>query len=271
MTVDSDRCKLCGSVKQRLIKETSDGYFHRRIVECMNCGLAFVNPQPTEKELAALYDRMYHVDRESIETGNEAAFAGADRVAFRINRRLPRLSALKKSGNLLDVGANDGSFLKFAKQAGYDPYGVELSPTAAEYAARNSGAPVVKGSIDDFISQYPDMLFDVITLWDVVEHFLDPMQELIKINSLLKPGGILALSTVNRGSLRGIVYKDRWIGFTESPEHIFFFTPAVMRRLLTAAGFTPLKVYGWMTAPVLLRFADWFRMGNILEVYSRKS
>ncbi len=271
MTANLVRCKLCGSDRQRLIKETGDGYFHRRIVECRGCGLAFVSPQPTEEELAALYDRMYHVDRESIETGNKAAFAGTDRVEFRIRKRLPRLASVKKAGTLLDVGANDGSFLKFAKQTGYDTYGVELSPTAAEYAARNSDSPVVKGSVDDFIAQFPDMLFDVVTLWDVVEHFLDPLMELKKINSLLKPGGILALSTVNRGSLRGIVYKDKWLGFTQSPEHIFFFTPAVMRRFLAAAGFKPLKVYGWMTAPVLLRFADWFKMGNILEVYSRKN
>ena len=270
MEESSDRCNLCGSDGTRFIKESDDKYFHRRIVECTGCGLAYVSPQPTPEQLEELYARMYHADRKSLDDGTVTRFSDAERLGYRISRRLPRLGAYKSGGKLLDIGTNDGLFLINAKNAGYEVYGVEISPSAAELAARKSGAPVVSGALSDFIARYPDLRLDVVTLWDVIEHFTDPMAELKKIFGLLNPGGILALSTVNRGSLRGSVYKDRWLGFTESPEHIFFFTPTVMRRLIKKAGFTPLKVYGWMTAPVLLRFMDWFKKGNILEVYARK-
>lgn len=268
----SDQCNLCGSSRARLIKEDSyEGYFPRRIVECVECGLAYVNPQPSMQQLENFYSGKHYVEIPEVPDENVAEYEGDQRIVYRSKRRVQKIKKYRRSGNLLDCGVNDGTFIKHAKEAGYQAYGLEISPAMAVFAQKYAGTVVEEGTLDDFAEKYQDLRLDLITMWDVLEHVLDPMAELKKMNKLLNPGGVIALSTPNRGSLRGRMYGDGWLGFQEGAEHLFFFSPEVMCRYLRLAGFRVLKVYGWMTAPVLLRFVDWFKLGNILEVYAQKT
>ena len=83
----------------------------------------------------------------------------------------------------------------------------------------------------------PPHSVDLVTLWEVLEHLPDPLATLRRISVILRPGGLLALSTPDAGSAVARALGGRWPGWSKIPEHLFFFDRATLRRLPTEAGF----------------------------------
>jgi SAM-dependent methyltransferase len=136
-------------------------------------------------------------------------------------------------GKLLDVGCAAGFFLAVARERGWDAHGVEISDFAAAYAQK-SGFDVFRGGLEE----YPPSsgAFDLVTLWDVIEHLRDPREGLQKIHELLKPGGYLVLTTPAVDSWTHRIFRDKWMGFKDV-EHLFFFSRKTLKELLTQCGF----------------------------------
>jgi len=137
-------------------------------------------------------------------------------------------------GTLLDVGCAFGRFLLLAGKAGWQPLGVELSAPAAKIA-RESGLEVIGGTLQT--ADLPDASVDAVTLWEVIEHVRSPLDELGQIARILKPGGVIALSTPNAASLRARQEGPDWYGYHVSREHLLFFTPKTLASALKSAGF----------------------------------
>ncbi|MEM8858661.1 MAG: class I SAM-dependent methyltransferase [Chloroflexota bacterium] len=204
---------------------TPDYGIHGRIVQCNKCGHIYTNPVQDAEELLALY----------------AAVEDKTYVDERIGRRLTfnkHLDALEKitgpadGRKLLDVGAYIGVFVEVACERGWDAIGIEPSDWGAEYAQSNQ-IPVIKGTID-----HPRIVndkFDVITMWDVIEHLSDPLGELKKAYRLLKPGGILAVHTMDVDSLASKLLGGRWPWYMAM--HVQFFSQNSMIKFLEKAGF----------------------------------
>jgi len=104
-----------------------------------------------------------------------------------------------KPGRLLDYGCAVGLFVKVAKEAGWCAQGYERSPWAANYGRTQLGLDITEadGTLDPFGSN----AFDVVTLWDVLEHLQNPREVLRMVANWISPGGLLALNTVNSSSL----------------------------------------------------------------------
>ncbi|HET9253307.1 MAG TPA: class I SAM-dependent methyltransferase, partial [Candidatus Eisenbacteria bacterium] len=83
----------------------------------------------------------------------------------------------------------------------------------------------------------PDGTYDVVTLWEVLEHLPDPRGTLSAVRRTLKPQGLLALSTPDAGSAVARILGRRWPGWSKIPEHLFFFDRSTTRRILVEAGF----------------------------------
>lgn len=117
--------------------------------------------------------------------------------------------------------------------------GTEVSEYAAEYARRKFNFDVRTAKVET--AHLPDGQFDVVTMWEVLEHLQDPQACLSAIYSTMSPGGILGLSTPNFASLtRLLVGKEWWvIGPTE---HIYYFTPVTLRKILEQTGFQVLEI-----------------------------
>jgi SAM-dependent methyltransferase len=119
------------------------------------------------------------------------------------------------------------------RQAGWICAGVEPNPVAAGFAQSELGLNVVTGDIFAWPAQAQ---FDLVTLWDVLEHTPSPTAVLRQARALLKPRGWLALSVPNWGSLERRLFGERWIAH-DAPRHLYHFAPQPLRALLGRAGF----------------------------------
>jgi ubiquinone/menaquinone biosynthesis C-methylase UbiE len=122
------------------------------------------------------------------------------------------------------------------RELGFDAYGVDVSPEITSHAIERFGFDTVHvGSLDD--APYDEHTFDVVTMWDVVEHVVDPPALLRAARRVLKPDGLLVMETQNIDSAFARVLGPRWHHYKHA-EHIYHFTPGAVRRLLTETGFS---------------------------------
>jgi 2-polyprenyl-3-methyl-5-hydroxy-6-metoxy-1,4-benzoquinol methylase len=114
-----------------------------------------------------------------------------------------------QKGSLLDVGSATGDFLdKFQAMSNWNTLGVEIVPEAAE-AARAKGLTIIGDELEN--ARLKDNNFDVITLWDVLEHMPDPAKILQICYDLLKPGGMLVLKCPDPAGKEALLFKESWI------------------------------------------------------------
>jgi 2-polyprenyl-3-methyl-5-hydroxy-6-metoxy-1,4-benzoquinol methylase len=235
----SDRFKvrfpstLAGSAQGDLsaYRCTCSGYGqHHAIVECLSCGLVYANPRYASGEMLARYqaveDPLYVEERE----GRVLTF----------ERHLRPLEKIMPPGNkrrLLDVGCHVGVFVEIAARHGWDAWGVEPSRWAAAQA-QQVGLQVVEGTMAS--AGFAEESFDVITLWDVIEHLERPSDEVSQAFGLLKPGGLLVAHTMDVDSLFARLMGRRWPWLMEM--HLYYFTRRTLARLMEKAGFQVLRI-----------------------------
>jgi SAM-dependent methyltransferase len=169
------------------------------------------------------------------------------------------VARLRPGGRLLDVGAGTGVFLNEMRRYGaWDVKGVELNEAAAEQGRTKFGLDVFRGQVED--APWPAGSFDVVTLWDVLEHLPDPRGALGRIRTLLSEEGYLICSVPNGGSLDARLFGRYWIGL-DAPRHMSVFNLKSLRRLLGETGFeleAAYSFYGRYTT-FALSIQQWLR------------
>jgi 2-polyprenyl-3-methyl-5-hydroxy-6-metoxy-1,4-benzoquinol methylase len=222
-------CNHCGRDRTRSVHGIP------RLVQCLHCGLIYVNPRPDPEQLAMRYDGEYFHCATPVCGGYEDYEADRVDIERTFRRRLallrPWVTAVRP--RLLDAGCATGMFLAVTAAAGWQAEGLDISEFALE-RARARGFQVRCGTLPD--PALPDAAFDVITLWDVIEHVPDPAAVLRECRRLLKPGGVLAMSTPDAGSLPAHLLRGLWLGYRSIDEHLYFFSRATMRAMLEQAG-----------------------------------
>jgi 2-polyprenyl-3-methyl-5-hydroxy-6-metoxy-1,4-benzoquinol methylase len=229
-------CPLCGAEHAELLFVKSG----HRIVRCTACDIAYVENPPSGREIAEMYSFSsgYHCDLA--EQGSPAI----PKHATAATRYLDLIGGYRQGGRLLDVGCSVGVFLDAARRRGWDAYGVEVSQDTAA-VARARGLNVHTGTLAD--SSFPPRFFDVVTLWDVIEHLADPLETLKSINAILTDNGILALSTPNvdglfpRLSLALAGLAGVW-PHPEPPYHLFQFSKKTIAQAVSDSGFEIVRV-----------------------------
>ncbi|MFO7534545.1 MAG: methyltransferase domain-containing protein [Kiritimatiellia bacterium] len=170
------------------------------------------------------------------------------------NRVLARVVTphVARGQHLLDVGCNDGSVMHFFKGLGCEVSGIDISEVALARARELGLADVRQGSVEEPLP-WPADVFDIVFWGDNVEHLYEPLFTLKEIQRVLKPGGMLWLSTPNAGYWKARLYAlikgrpMRTEGHSNPPwawEHIRFFNQASLDLFLVAGGFEPAAHYG---------------------------
>ncbi|MCP5095641.1 MAG: class I SAM-dependent methyltransferase [Chloroflexi bacterium] len=215
-----------GRIEVDAFRCTSSGYgFHAQIVTCNHCGYVYANPRWSENELLGAYESVEDETYVSERQGREITFS-------RHLKDLEKYVGVGNGRSLLDVGAYIGVFVEIAAKAGWKALGIEPSEWAAKQAQKQ-GVNVMYGTQDSPALQPSH--FDVITMWDVIEHVDDPSGEMTKAFNLLKPGGFLVLHTMDIDSLAARVMKSRWPWFMDM--HIHYFSQRTMKAMLEKNGF----------------------------------
>jgi 2-polyprenyl-3-methyl-5-hydroxy-6-metoxy-1,4-benzoquinol methylase len=206
---------------------TMSGYgASNRIVLCKSCGLTYASPR--DSGLTDLYKQV--IDNEYIDSWEERA------KTFR--KHLMVLKGQKAKGELLDIGCYAGIFLDEAKKAGYNVTGIEPSRWAADFARNKTGAEVLCGGWNEV--SLPENHFDIVTMWDVIEHFDDPSACIKQAHRWLKSGGITAITTHDIGSPFARLMGKRYPWLMRF--HLFHFTPKTLLAMLSKNGFEPVLV-----------------------------
>ncbi len=304
------RCNLCGADAALVrypctIGEHAEGEWgayacthsgygrHHTIVQCQECGLVYTNPRLNQHDIVDTYesveDPLYLEEREGRVLTFEHHLKPLERIAGPPDGR-----------PLLDVGCYAGVFVEIAASHGWDAWGVEPSRWAVEQAQAR-GLHVAQGTLDT--ADLPEAHFDVVTMWDVIEHLTDPRRALEQAHRLLrspepakgKPGGLVVVHTIDIDSLFARLMGARWPWLMEM--HIYYFSRRTLRAMLEKCGFElisdrPQGRYlrlGYLTnrvgalVPVVGRPAEWLvtklrlrgvavpiDLGDLFTAYARK-
>ena len=201
-----------------------------------NCGLIFVWPKPNDT--THIYSRDYFsgATKGFGYTNYDQDKEPMRKVFLRYLKEIEKY--LPNKGRLLDVGAASGYFMNLASTAGWQTSGVEVSEYAVALA-KEKGLSLTRGTLENMSPAVGQ--FQVITLWDVLEHVPNPEEDIKKINKLLEIGGVVAINTPDSSSMGATLLGPRW-HLTLSPEHLFLFNKKSLKIILERNGFEVLTV-----------------------------
>jgi 2-polyprenyl-3-methyl-5-hydroxy-6-metoxy-1,4-benzoquinol methylase len=249
-------CPLCGrDTPEPIFAEyatsiervwVSDDLFE--VALCRTCGMTYTVEVPTDDWFARYHSPEHNPE---LRASGRSAIDTAEH-SHRISRPFydRGLQILERSGlagsRLLDIGCSEGYFVELARERGFRAIGIDPVPSAVE-AGRARGLPLHTGSAGDAPVEPGSV--DVATMWDTIEHFADPGAVLRATHRLLRPGGLLLLSTPNftvdiarirkRADLRAPDVYEYWRGSLHAWDHINFWTPPTLDRHLRDCGFEP--------------------------------
>jgi len=190
VTTQEISCPVCGVDARYRVVATRWGV---RIVKCVVCGLAFANPQPAASDLERYYEPAYFEKNAA----KFLQFPLPPEVELRFARYLRELRSTCPAGRVLDVGCGTGAFLTVCRAEGYHVEGIELSPYASRLGRERLGLDIHTGRLEEMEAPVP---FDVITMWDFLEHTSEPVTILRAARRLLAKGGHLLMTVPNVGS-----------------------------------------------------------------------
>lgn len=236
----NNQCRFCGktTIKKafdrtnesdkknpKLFACTNSGFGrHGKIVHCETCDIFYVDDQTDQEEITSYYEACDDTVYFSEQRARERTF----------NSYLNSIEEkVKRKGRLLDIGTNTGLFLKIARSRGWEVFGVEPSKSSVSFAKKNYQLDLVKSDYKKPL--FPESSFDVICMWDVIEHFNDPIKELEKVYYHLKPGGTFVFSTVNPTSFLAKIMGTNWPWYMEM--HRIFFSEKSAKFYLEKVGF----------------------------------
>ena len=219
-------CLLCNSIESKEIF-VIDGFSYHK---CLNCYSLYTKPHIREGVLDNLYsDGTYQVYQDKL-VGNSKEF----RKEILENRKFLQIKSLLniETPSLLDIGCGNGTFLDICRKNGWKVDGVDPSPTAAEQIFKNFNIDIHRG---DFNNIKFDKTFDVISLWGVLEHMIDPLSTIKKSKELLNDGGLIVFEVPSADCFISEYLKKYNFSptrYIESARHNIFFSREIINKII---------------------------------------
>lgn len=209
-------------------RSSGDEVLLDQLVCCRQCGLRYLNPRLRQDLILESYSAGTDETFVSQAAARERTFA---RCLDIIERVWPQ------RGRILDVGTAGGSFLGVARQRGWQVAGCEPNRWLSEWGSQRYGVLIHVGTLFDM--KLDDASFDVVTLWDVLEHTPDPKAVLRECHRVLRPDGLLVVNYPDIHSLVARLMGRKWVFLLSV--HLYYFTLETMRKMLELTGFQMIK------------------------------
>lgn len=211
------------------------------VIECDDCNFAWQWPLGRSiAESVTVFEQAYAAGDD------DGYFAPEQRKAV-ANLQVDYLQEIGLSGRLLDIGCGDGTFAITAAERGFDVVGLDVAlPSIARISEGDLPCMLVRGTMDDLP---PDLLFDVVTLWDVIEHVENPSALVMAARARLKTGGWLVIETGNYASADRVESGNDW--WCWQKDHRWYFNPDVVQKILYAQGFGRFQICDRLLRPGL--------------------
>ncbi len=225
--------------------------------QCSQCELVYLENAPTYEALESefAWEKTYHAEKSKRREGKTLSYLVSDaakkvKLLFRGRKvRAKEQRFIQRyigAGRMLDVGCGAGRTLINLPQS-ITPYGIEISPYLADVSQKYCGprgGRVVRNNAVDGMEEFDTDLFDGIMMRAFLEHETEPRTLLDKARRVLRPGGRVIIKVPNYGCVNRVVRGNRWCGF-RFPDHVNFFTPSTLRRLVQEAGYRVVR-FGWL-------------------------
>lgn len=240
-------CPLCRDAATRERHRRADRYGDDdrawAVVQCTHCGLMYVDPRPTPEAIGHYYPDTYSFHEAEPDEGPvplpERLETAYRHHLLRFEARQMRRLTGRTEGRVLDVGCAAGDRLAILKRMGYEPAGVETSPEAER--ARRLGFDVWRGTVET--SHFEPASFEIVMLYNVLEHVHDPGAVVNRLHELLAPGGHLLVQVPNRRSVQARVFGARWAAM-DVPRDLYYYDRDTLHRLVKPHGF---ELHGFTT------------------------
>lgn len=223
---DTEKIPRTADELKAIYSSSGSDIFYEQLLRCKSCGLIYISPRPRPEIITGGYCQAIDENYVSQEKAREITFKRCVKI----------IAGLKKTGRLLDIGAASGIFVKQAQDAGYDACGIEPSQWMCDFAKRKYGVSVHPGTLQD--KSFDENAFDIITIWDALEHIPDPMATLREAQRLLKPGGLLFINYPRIDDHLAKVFGRKWWFLLSI--HLYYFTPKTLSTYLEKTGFEQL-------------------------------
>ena len=204
-----------------------------QLLRCVQCGHVWANIDLSNEDIAALYSESYFQGTEYKDYEKEA-----NALRHNFERQLNKLiRQYPNGGRLLDIGCAYGFFLQLASQH-FSAVGCDIADHAVAYARDTLG---LDAYCVDYMSWTHEQPFEVICLWDTIEHLKHPEQYIAKAATELCDDGELVLTTGDIGSWMARLRGKKW-RLLHPPTHIHYFTATSIRLLLERLGFRTISI-----------------------------
>jgi SAM-dependent methyltransferase len=181
-----------------------------------------------------------YVDQEYADGAYQDYVRARDLKLLTFRSRARQILARSGHGRLLDVGAACGYFVEAALEVGFDAYGLEISPVAIAQAADDVRPRMLQGDVNHLAAQQ-GQTYDVVTAFDIVEHVFDPLAFLESLTPLIRPGGLLVMSTPDTGHALRYLMGRSW-PMLQPLQHTVLFSRGSLADALRQVGFTDVKI-----------------------------
>lgn len=224
------QCRICGNTNLMFLFSTPgrDVPVKERfyLLKCDNCGVIGAY---SEYSTITVYNSLYFPEYYGSYPTFLKNFIDIFNNFFLTNRA-QKVMKLISSGKVLDYGCGNGDFLRKLRGYGLEVHGVEPNVSF--------NSPDVKKSLDELNS---NIQYDLITLWHVFEHLVNPISEVKRLRKILKDSGKLFLSLPNFDSWESKIGKRKWFHL-DVPRHAYHYTPKSITNLLNQCGFSVIKI-----------------------------
>ena len=233
------KCSICDCESYIYLFSAKDNRLHTsdqefNVVKCKNCGLVYINPQPTSEELNKFYPSNYHEPYSPLYLKLDWVFRlTAD---IQVKQLLKQIEKLKNGNRVLDVGCGTGWLSQSFQRAGYKVFGVEPNAGLYKIARKILGVDVWNSFLAD--CNFKDSHFDIVVMRQVLEHITEPNVELSQIHRILKPDGILYVEVPNFHCLEGRLFRKYWYSL-DIPRHLYQYTTDLLINIARKNGFEP--------------------------------
>ncbi|MBW1769037.1 MAG: methyltransferase domain-containing protein [Deltaproteobacteria bacterium] len=260
MTTDCPHCQghstflFTATDTNRRVSSESFQYYR-----CAVCGLIFLFPIPDN--LAQFYDHGYY-----------SAPGSTRQVTRQEKHELAKLDLLLKyverRGKLLEIGPGRGSFAQLAKEAGFAVEAIEMDKETCLYIEKSLG-------IRAYLTDQPDQVlstlgeYDVIVMWQVIEHLRSPWRTLRSAAMHLSEGGILVIATPNPYSYQLRIFQKRWLHI-DAPRHVQLIPSRLLSQKAAELQLMPITQVPFGTGNAAHNRAGWQgSLINILPIWLR--
>lgn len=199
-----------------------------QLCTCPTCGTVFQPVVPTAAELANWYSYMGQVPRLSTLT---------PLLQRRLGRTLDELqpfAAQRPRGRLLEVGCGGGLLVRVAQQRGWEVHATDVSESCCQLLRPLLADRLHQGDVQG--APFAENSFDAVVMMEVVEHLIEPLDDLQRVYALLRPGGALYVTTPNLDGFTAGVRGGKWRAVVD--EHLNYFTARTLETLLRKVGFS---------------------------------